>query len=178
MVKLKLYYYINKTIINSTKQHQNVCMIYLLYYTVVLLSSNIMTSSNGNIFRVTGPLCGEFTGHRWLPLTKASDSELWCLLWYAPWINGWINNREAGDFKRHRAHYDVIVIQNLDKLWFSGLCMEPMKASLRNEYNELGANVSRSTLSLMQHYTVKYNDIHTCKHLSVYFAMNVAHLYI
>ena len=23
---------------------------------------NIMTSSNGNIFRVTGPLCGEFTG--------------------------------------------------------------------------------------------------------------------
>ena len=22
----------------------------------------IMTSSNGNIFRVTGPLCGEFTG--------------------------------------------------------------------------------------------------------------------
>ena len=22
----------------------------------------MMTSSNGNIFRVTGPLCGEFTG--------------------------------------------------------------------------------------------------------------------
>ena len=25
---------------------------------------HMMTSSNGNIFRVTGPLCGEFTGHR------------------------------------------------------------------------------------------------------------------
>ena len=37
-----------------------------------------MTSSNGNIFRVTGPLCGEFTGHRWIPLTTASDAELWC----------------------------------------------------------------------------------------------------
>ena len=24
----------------------------------------MMTQSNGNIFRVTGPLCGEFTGHR------------------------------------------------------------------------------------------------------------------
>ena len=24
----------------------------------------MMTSSNGNIFRVTGPLCEEFTGHR------------------------------------------------------------------------------------------------------------------
>ena len=27
----------------------------------------MMTSSNGNIFCVTGPLCGEFTGHRWIP---------------------------------------------------------------------------------------------------------------
>ena len=39
-----------------------------------------MTSSNGNIFRVTGPLWGESTGHRWIPLTKASDAELWCFL--------------------------------------------------------------------------------------------------
>ena len=40
----------------------------------------MMTSSNGNIFRVTGPLWGEFTGNRWIPLTKASDAELWCSL--------------------------------------------------------------------------------------------------
>ena len=39
---------------------------------------SMMTSSNGNVFRVTGPLCGKFTGHRWIPLTVASDSELWC----------------------------------------------------------------------------------------------------
>ena len=26
------------------------------------------------------------------------------------WINAWVNNREAGDLRRHRAHYDVIVI--------------------------------------------------------------------
>ena len=26
------------------------------------IANNMMTSSNGNIFRVTGPLCGEFTG--------------------------------------------------------------------------------------------------------------------
>ena len=38
--------------------------------------SFMMTSSNGNIFRVTGHLCGEFTG----PLTKASDAEFWCFL--------------------------------------------------------------------------------------------------
>ena len=50
----------------------------------------MMTSSNGNIFRFTVPLCGEFTGHRWIPLTKASDAELWCFLWSVPSINGWV----------------------------------------------------------------------------------------
>ena len=56
-------------------------------YEMFSFSSNsdfMMTSSNGNIFRVTGPLCGEFTGHRWISLTTASDAELWCFLWSAP----------------------------------------------------------------------------------------------
>ena len=35
-----------------------------------------MTSSNENICCVTGLLWGEFTGHRWIPLAKASDVEL------------------------------------------------------------------------------------------------------
>ena len=26
------------------------------------------------------------------------------------WINGWVNNGEAGDLRRHHAHYDVIVM--------------------------------------------------------------------
>ena len=28
------------------------------------------------------------------------------------WINGWVNNGEAGDLRRHRAHYDVTLIWN------------------------------------------------------------------
>ena len=28
-------------------------------------------------------------------------------------INGWVNNREAGDLRRHRAHYDVIVMKEI-----------------------------------------------------------------
>ena len=43
-----------------------------------------MTASNGSLFRVTGTLCGEFTGDRWIPFTKASDVVLWCFLWSAP----------------------------------------------------------------------------------------------
>ena len=34
----------------------------------------MMTTYDGTIFRVTGPLCGEFTDHRWIPRTKVSDA--------------------------------------------------------------------------------------------------------
>ena len=30
------------------------------------------------------------------------------------WINGWVNNREAGDLRRYRAHYDPTVMQFWD----------------------------------------------------------------
>ena len=29
------------------------------------------------------------------------------------WIKGWVNNREAGDLRRHRTHDDVIVMRDL-----------------------------------------------------------------
>ena len=48
----------------------------------------MMTSSNGNIFRGTGHLCGEFTGHRWIPHTKASDV-FFCLRLYKPLSKQW-----------------------------------------------------------------------------------------
>ena len=56
---------------------------------------SMMTSSNGNIFCVTG----EFHAQRqW-------NGALICA-----WIKGWVNNNEAGDLRRHRAHYDVTVM--------------------------------------------------------------------
>ena len=67
---------------------------------------------------VTSLLCRKFTGHRWIPLTKAIDAELWCFLWSAPWINGWVNNRVAGDFRRPWAHHDVIVMILLKSFFF------------------------------------------------------------
>ena len=50
----------------------------------LISNTNMMTSSEGNIFRVPGPLCGEFTGYRWIPRTKASDAKLRCFLWSTP----------------------------------------------------------------------------------------------
>ena len=52
-------------------------------------SKCMMTSSNGNIFRFTGHLCGEFTGHRWIPRTKTSFG----VFLICAWINCWANNR-------------------------------------------------------------------------------------
>ena len=69
-----------------------------------------MTSSNGNMFRVTGPLCGEFTCHRWIPPHKGQWRGALVFSFICAWINGWANNRQAGDLRRHRTHYDVTVM--------------------------------------------------------------------
>ena len=66
----------------------------------------MMTSSNGNIFRVTAHLSGEFTGLQWIPSTKASDAELFV---WSEEKNIRVNNCEAGDLSRNRVHYDVTV---------------------------------------------------------------------
>ena len=69
----------------------------------------MMTSSNGNIFCVTGPLCGnspvtgEFPSHsQW---REGLSFSLICA-----WINGWVNRREASYLRRHRVDYDITVI--------------------------------------------------------------------
>ena len=64
----------------------------------------MMTSSNGNICRVTGPLCGEFSGHK----DQWRGAVMFSLI--CAWINGLVNNREVGDLRHHRAHYDVTVM--------------------------------------------------------------------
>ena len=69
----------------------------------------MMTSSNGSIFRETGPLCGEFTGPGEFPtqrpVTRSFD------VFFDLRLNKRLsNNREAGDLRRHRGHYDVSVM--------------------------------------------------------------------
>ena len=34
------------------------------------------------------------------------------------WINDWVNNREAGDLRRHRGHYDVTVMIFYSSFWY------------------------------------------------------------
>ena len=70
----------------------------------------IMTSSNGNIFRVTGTLWGKPS---WSPVDSSHKGQ-WCgALMFSlicAWTSGWANNRYAGDLRRHRTHYDVTLM--------------------------------------------------------------------
>ena len=44
------------------------------------------------------------------------------------WINGWVNNRETGDLRRHRAHYDVIVMMTHGNIhWKPGSCDDNLR---------------------------------------------------
>ena len=65
------------------------------------------------------PVTGEFPAQ--MPVTRGFDVSLICA-----WINSWVNNREAGDFRRHIAHYDVSLVwiphhtdegRSLAKIW-------------------------------------------------------------
>ena len=49
------------------------------------------------------PVLGEFPGKG--QLLEALMFSLICV-----WINDWVNDREAGDLRRYRAHYDVLVM--------------------------------------------------------------------
>ena len=55
------------------------------------------------------PVTGEFPSQR--PVTRSFDVFLICV-----WINGWVNNDEAGDLTHRRYHYDVKVMD------LSGIC--------------------------------------------------------
>ena len=64
----------------------------------------MMTSSNGNIFRVTGHFCGVNSPHK----GQWCGAFMFSLI--CAWINVWVNNREAGDLRRQHAPYDVTVM--------------------------------------------------------------------
>ena len=67
------------------------------------ISLTMMTSSNGNIFRNTGHLCQG-------PVNSPDKAQWRGAIMFSlncSWINGWVNNHEAGDLRRHRTHYDV-----------------------------------------------------------------------
>ena len=86
--------------------HNGVTVVLASFSTPLVSGYRMMTSSNGNIFRGTGHLCGgihrpgEFTAQR--PVTRSFD------VFFDLRLNKWLS--EAGDLRRSRAQYDVTVI--------------------------------------------------------------------
>ena len=68
--------------------------------------SIMMTSASGNFCCVTGLLWGETTGHRWIPLTKANDADLWCFFWSTPEQTV----EQTVDLRHCCTYYDVTVL--------------------------------------------------------------------
>ena len=68
-----------------------------------------MTSSNGNIFHITGPLCGEFTGICEFPSQRpvAQSFDVFFDLGLDKRLS---KTWDASDLRCLRAHYDVIVM--------------------------------------------------------------------
>ena len=60
-------------------------------------------SASLDIYAGNSPVTGEFPAQR--PVTRSFD-----VFFDLRLNNGWVNNHEAGDLRRHRAHYDVTVM--------------------------------------------------------------------
>ena len=72
----------------------------------------MMTSSIGSIFPRYWPFARGI--HR-SPVDSPHKGQwrgalMFSLICTCTWINGWVNNGEAGDLRSHRAHYDGIVM--------------------------------------------------------------------
>ena len=97
------------------------------YYSMSsMVVSMIMTSSNGNGFRITGPLWGETTDHK-RSVTRALILPLMLVS-----TNGQINRRVAGDLRRQHAHCDVTAMVILKYRWH---CLAPCHNKAQHSTN-------------------------------------------
>ena len=124
----------------------------------------IMTSSNGTFCRVTGPLCRESTDDQWIH--KGQWRWALTLSLICAWSNGWANNRDTGDLKRHRAHYvATVMIWQLEAyiLKFEsnfGSCMGPDWAFYSSfHYGDvIMSTIGSQITSLASVYSIVYSD--------------------
>ena len=84
----------------------------------------MLTSSNGHIFRITGPMCGEFTPYK----GQWRGTLIFYLM--CAWTNGWVSTRDASDLRRNRAHYNITVMRRGLLAWSAWLVVQDWSHSL------------------------------------------------
>ena len=69
------------------------------------------------------------------------------------WINRWVNNREAGDLRRHRFHYDVIVMALLWRFY----CLFSIKHHNRPHHVTIKSSLNQMDIatSIRCHFDIK-----------------------
>ena len=84
-------------------------------------------------------------------LTKASNAELWCFIWSAP-EQILASRRDAGDLRRHCAHYSITVMNvNLSRT-----------ASLRMHFNGIWIKIHVHETSSMTMYLIQIVWLEIC----------------
>ena len=95
-----------------------------------LIFQHMHMKSHKSPARISGPFVGRISwwrhqmatfsallafvrGNHRLPVKSPHKGQwrgalIFSLIW--AWTNGWVNNRDAGDVRRHRAHYNVTVV--------------------------------------------------------------------
>ena len=81
-------------------------------YCVLCFMKNVIKLKQ---FPLNWPFVRAIDQSRWIPPHKGQWRGALVFSLICVWINGWVNNLEADDLRRHRGHYDVIV------MW-CGLC--------------------------------------------------------
>ena len=126
-----------------------------------------MTSSNGNIFRVTGPLCGEFTGPgespTQRPVTRSSDvffdlrlnkrlSKQPCSWWFeTPSWSWW---RQCNDISR--------IMHTVHVVFYCGLVL----IGITHYDDVIMTTIASQITSLTVVYSIVYSDADERKHQS------------
>ena len=105
--------YISVTWFQMTSARKNSSLI-LVNVHHVLKSAHMMTSPNGNIFHVTGPLWG---GIHLSPVDSPHNDQWRVALMFSlmhAWTNSGAQSRYAGDLRRRSAHFDVTLMNIRD----------------------------------------------------------------
>ena len=120
-----------------------------------------MTSLNGNIFRIAGPLSGN------LPVTGGLPSQrpvtwIFDVFFDGFWTNGWANKRDGGDLRCHRIHYDIIVMGRHAPTYFNQkvLCILWMQKSTATS-----SKINQDNISLKQQMQRSYTF--NLQHISI-----------
>ena len=116
-----------------------------------------MTSSNGNIYRVTGPFWVESTSHRFpsqMPMTRSFG----VFLWSVP------QQTVEQTIETHRAHYDVTVMNLVVLIDLVMLCNRSILPI--SHYSDIMCAIAYQSTSLIILYSTIYSGADKRKHQS------------